>query len=159
MLGIDRQVLCRPPERQTLLVVLQNCEKSAVKYSIEKPMLLNFFFFVSRGILENLFCLPLIAKRCAGNTRLQLYRNHTSAWVFSPVDLLHIFRTCFLQNTSEGLILLISGICPQYFAQGYCSACISFVYSYILLWHRLKPCCCANSKWRKSGIHIVPFIP
>ena len=44
MLGIDRQVLCRPPERQTLLVVLQNCEKSAVKYSIEKPMLLNFFF-------------------------------------------------------------------------------------------------------------------
>ena len=32
----------RSPKKQVLPVVLQNCEKPAVKYFIEKPMLLNF---------------------------------------------------------------------------------------------------------------------
>ena len=35
---------------------------------------------------------------------LQLYWNHTSAWG-SPVNLLHIFRTPFTQNTSGRLLL------------------------------------------------------
>ena len=35
---------------------------------------------------------------------LQLYWNRTSTWVFS-VNLLHIFRTPFLKNTSERLLL------------------------------------------------------
>ena len=30
-----------PPKKQVLTVVLQNCEKSGVKHSIKKPMLLN----------------------------------------------------------------------------------------------------------------------
>ena len=37
-------------ERQILTVVLQNCEKSDVKHSTEKPMLLNFV------ILSTIFC-------------------------------------------------------------------------------------------------------
>ena len=41
-----------------------------------------------------------------GNFCLQLYWNHTSAWVlYSPVNLLHIFRTLFPKNTSERLLL------------------------------------------------------
>ena len=35
---------------------------------------------------------------------LELYWNNTSAWV-SPVNLLHIFRTPFEQNTYRGLLL------------------------------------------------------
>ena len=31
--------------------------------------------------------------------------NHTSAWVCSPLNLLHIFRTHFPKSTSEGLLL------------------------------------------------------
>ena len=36
------KVPSRPPEKQILTVVLNNYEKSAIKHSIEKPMLLNF---------------------------------------------------------------------------------------------------------------------
>ena len=36
MLGNDRHVLSRPPIRKNLTAVLQNCEKPAVKHSIEK---------------------------------------------------------------------------------------------------------------------------
>ena len=42
MLGIDGKATSRLPKRQILTVVLQNCKKSAVKYSLEKPMFLNF---------------------------------------------------------------------------------------------------------------------
>ena len=43
MLGNDgRQAISRPPKRQILTVKLQNCKKSAVKHSIEKPVILNF---------------------------------------------------------------------------------------------------------------------
>ena len=42
MLGTDSKVPSRPPTSQNFTPVLQNCEKSAVKHSIEKPMLLNF---------------------------------------------------------------------------------------------------------------------
>ena len=38
----------------------------------------------------------------------QLYWNHISAWVF-PYNLLHIFRTSFLKNTSGWLVLWILG--------------------------------------------------
>ena len=37
MLGIDRNVLIRAPKRQILTAAIKNCEKSAVKHSIEKP--------------------------------------------------------------------------------------------------------------------------
>ena len=65
----------------------------------------------------------VLKKRCSGNMQqiyrrtfmlkcdfnkvpLQVYWNHTSAWVWcSPVNLLHIFRTSFLKNTSELLLL------------------------------------------------------
>ena len=42
MLGIDGKVPSRPPISQSFTPVLQNCEKSAVKHSIEKLVLLNF---------------------------------------------------------------------------------------------------------------------
>ena len=42
MLGIDGKVHRRLPKRQILTAVLQNWEKPAVKYFIEKPMLRNF---------------------------------------------------------------------------------------------------------------------
>ena len=42
MLGIDGSVLSRPPKKQILTVMLQNCENSSVKYSIEKYMLFYF---------------------------------------------------------------------------------------------------------------------
>ena len=35
---IDEQILSRPPKRQVLRVVSQNCEKPAAKYFIEKPL-------------------------------------------------------------------------------------------------------------------------
>lgn len=38
MLGNDGQVLSWPTKRKTLAFVVQNCEKPAVKYSIEKPV-------------------------------------------------------------------------------------------------------------------------
>ena len=41
MLRNDGKVFRRSPKKQILTVVLQNCEKSAVEYSIGKPMLLN----------------------------------------------------------------------------------------------------------------------
>ena len=41
MLGIDGKLLSQPAETQILTVVLQNLEKSAVKYFIEKSMSLN----------------------------------------------------------------------------------------------------------------------
>ena len=37
MLVIEEQVVSRPPKRQFLLVVLQNCKKSAVKHFILNP--------------------------------------------------------------------------------------------------------------------------
>ena len=40
----------------------------------------------------------------------QLYWNRTSAWL-SPVNLLHIFRTPFPENTSERLLLKLLKIC------------------------------------------------
>ena len=42
MLGIDRRVTSWLPRRNILTAVLQNCKNSAVKYSIEKPMFINF---------------------------------------------------------------------------------------------------------------------
>ena len=42
MLGIDEKIVSPPPKKQILMVVLQNYKKSAVKYFIEKHMLLNF---------------------------------------------------------------------------------------------------------------------
>ena len=44
MLETDGKVLSRPTKRQILTVVLQNCQKSTVKHSLEKPMLLNFVY-------------------------------------------------------------------------------------------------------------------
>ena len=41
MLGIDVKVLSPLPKKEILTVVLKNCEKSAVKHSIEKPILLT----------------------------------------------------------------------------------------------------------------------
>ena len=38
-LGIDGKVLSEPPEKQILSIVLQNCEISVVKHSIEKPVI------------------------------------------------------------------------------------------------------------------------
>ena len=39
MHGIDGKVLSQPPEKQILSIVLQNCEISVVKHSIEKPVI------------------------------------------------------------------------------------------------------------------------
>ena len=44
------------------------------------------------------------SKRNLNNVALQLYWNHTRHWC-SLVNLLHIFRTQFLQNTPGGLLL------------------------------------------------------
>ena len=44
------------------------------------------------------------------NAAKQLYWNRTSAWL-SPVNLLHIFRTPFPENTSERLLLKLLKIC------------------------------------------------
>ena len=41
MLGTDEKVLGRPAKKQNLIVVQQNCEKSAVKNSIEKLIIIN----------------------------------------------------------------------------------------------------------------------
>ena len=38
ILGIDGTATGRPPKREILTVVPQNCKKSAAKYSIEKPI-------------------------------------------------------------------------------------------------------------------------
>ena len=40
--GNDGKVISRPPKRQILTVLLQNCKKSAVKRLIEEPMLPDF---------------------------------------------------------------------------------------------------------------------
>ena len=45
---------------------------------------------------------------------LQLYWNHTSAWV-SPVNLLYIFRTRFPKNTSGQLLLIYRDSFKQVF--------------------------------------------
>ena len=42
MLGIDGQVDSQPSKRHILTVVPQNCKKSIVKHSTEKPMILYF---------------------------------------------------------------------------------------------------------------------
>ena len=42
MLGSGGKVLGCPPERQTLTIVLQNCEESTVNYPTEKYLLHNF---------------------------------------------------------------------------------------------------------------------
>ena len=42
MLEIIEEVLRRPPKKQVLIAVLQNCKKLAVSHSIEKPGLLDF---------------------------------------------------------------------------------------------------------------------
>ena len=41
-LGNDGKVISRPPKRQVLTVLLQNCKKSVVKRFIEEPMLPDF---------------------------------------------------------------------------------------------------------------------
>ena len=41
-LGNDGKVISRPPKRQILTVLLQNCKTSAVKRFIEEPMLPDF---------------------------------------------------------------------------------------------------------------------
>ena len=50
MVGTDDKVLSQVPQKHILTVVLQNCQKSTVKHSIEKPMLLNFLD------LSTIFC-------------------------------------------------------------------------------------------------------
>ena len=39
----DGELLSRSPQEHNLTAVLTNCEKSAVKHSIDKPMIFNFF--------------------------------------------------------------------------------------------------------------------
>ena len=48
--GNDGKVISRPPKRQILTVLLQNCKKSAVKRFIEEPMLPDFVD------LSSIFC-------------------------------------------------------------------------------------------------------
>ena len=48
--GNDGKVINRPPKRQILAVLLQNCKKSAVKRFIEEPMLPDFVN------LSSIFC-------------------------------------------------------------------------------------------------------
>ena len=38
MHGLDGKVLSRPPKKQVLTAAPKNCEKSAVKHSIENPV-------------------------------------------------------------------------------------------------------------------------
>ena len=63
MHGIDGKVLSWPLKKQFLTVVLQNCEKSGVKYFTEKPMLLNFVG------LSTIFC-----------PRLQNFFSYANPW-------------------------------------------------------------------------------
>ena len=42
ILGTDGKVLSWSLKNQILTVVLQNCKKSAMKHSIDKPILFNF---------------------------------------------------------------------------------------------------------------------
>ena len=51
--GNDGKVISRPPKRQILTVLLQNCKTSAVKRFIEEPMLPDFVD------LSTIFCLKL----------------------------------------------------------------------------------------------------
>ena len=48
--GNDGKVISRPPKRQILTVLLQNCKTSAVKRFIEEPMLPDFVD------LSSIFC-------------------------------------------------------------------------------------------------------
>ena len=50
MLGVDGKVCSYPLKKQILIVVLQNCKKSAVKHTVEKPM---WFIFID---LSTVFC-------------------------------------------------------------------------------------------------------
>ena len=51
MPGMDEKVLSQPYKRRILTIVLQKCEKSAVKDSIEKLMLHGFVFNILFKIL------------------------------------------------------------------------------------------------------------
>ena len=42
MLGIDEKVLSPPGKSQILTIMLQKCQKLALKHSIEEPVLLNY---------------------------------------------------------------------------------------------------------------------
>ena len=42
ILAVGRKALRRPPKKQILRIVLQNCQILAVKHFIEKSMSLNF---------------------------------------------------------------------------------------------------------------------
>ena len=50
MIGIDRKVVNLPPKMKILTALLQNCKKSAIEHSIEKPTLLCFVY------LSTIFC-------------------------------------------------------------------------------------------------------
>ena len=65
MFRINKQVFSRSSKRQIFTVVLQNCEKSAVKCSIKK-LLLNFVY------LSTIFCTSLYLKKCF--LRYQIYK-------------------------------------------------------------------------------------
>ena len=70
-----------PPKRKSLTVALQNCKKSAVKVSMEKPVLLNFANLqtirCSRLYQQLYKIVPATLQDCTNNfTRLyqQLYK-------------------------------------------------------------------------------------
>ena len=63
MLGIDGSVLSRPPKKQILTVMLQNCENSSVKYSIEKSVTLFHGFVYS--ISSKLAVLDAVSSFCS----------------------------------------------------------------------------------------------
>ena len=50
MLGIDEKVLSPPGKSQILTIMLQKCQKLALKHSIEEPVLLNYMN------LSTIFC-------------------------------------------------------------------------------------------------------
>ena len=54
--------------------------------------------------MQQIYRRTLMPKCGFSENALQLYWNHTSAWIFS-FTLLHIFGTLFLKNTFGGLLL------------------------------------------------------
>ena len=66
MLGTDGKVVSRPTKRQSLTVLLQNCEKSVVKHFIEKPVLISWIclqYFAQGCLRKHVFISNLFHTR------------------------------------------------------------------------------------------------
>ena len=80
----------------------------------------------------------------------QLYWNCTSTWV-SPVNLLHIFRTTFLKNTSGWLLLKIFSFFLQHFSAKYHGMSL---WSITTIFHKEK-----RKRFLPKDLVLLKFLP